>query len=98
MVERVVTCELATKEQNCDMLTFYQTGEQSFLNCTIFHSVPRVPLRQQKLTNKARQKTRCTPKETEAKQVNKYLRSSIAWLSSNKHLDGIQEEQYSELP
>ena len=50
------------------------------------------------MTTKAMRKTRYTPKEMETKQVNKCLRRHVAWLSSNRQLQSIQEEQYSELP
>jgi len=78
------TGQIATQEQSCD--TFYQTGEQGFLNYTKYYilqcpSAQKAPLRQHKLitmTTKASRKTRLTPKETEAKQVSKCLRRRLA--------------------
>ena len=102
---KVFTGESATQEQSCDMLTFYQTGEQAFLNYTKYHilqcpSAQKAPLRQHRLvtmTTKAKRKIRRTPKEIEAKQVNKCLRRRLAWLSSNKQLDNKKSSTLSYL-
>jgi len=98
--------QVAVHEQSCDMLTFFETGEQAFLNYVKYHilqcpSATKAPLRQHRLmtmTTKSTHKTRTTPKEREAKQVKTCLRRRLAWLSNNKYLHDMPEEQYSELP
>ena len=102
----IFTGQLATNEQACDMLSFYQIGEQAFHNFVKYNilevpSTPRAPMRQHKLltmnTSKNR-KVRSTPKEREQRQVITCLKRHLAWARHNKQPHTAAEEQFCELP